>query len=307
MNTVQIECFLAAANCLNFTTASQNLHISQPALSKNIASLEEELGVKLFTRSRFQKLQLTRSGELFFEAFTDMTERLLRLTETAREMENRAEGLLVIGVLNGQLIGEEFHKVIDYIMEEYPDIRIIMERGSYSLLLNRLNTGELDAVITTDGCIRDRKGLKLIELYETGSLLVVPRLHPKASGASPRLRDFADLPFICVDDYDYIPFMERIISLCEKDQFIPTIHKVSNLESALSLLQRGEGVQVINAMHGIIKSRNVASLHMDSLPDTKFMLCVSEHSDNPCVDILVSECEQAFPIQGRIDPWLPPM
>ena len=52
MNTnFEFECFIAAAETLNFTTAAQRVHITQPALSRNIASLEEGLGFLLFQRS----------------------------------------------------------------------------------------------------------------------------------------------------------------------------------------------------------------------------------------------------------------
>lgn len=52
MNTVQLECFMAVAEYLNFSKASLALKITQPAVSHQIQTLEEELGVKLFNRTR---------------------------------------------------------------------------------------------------------------------------------------------------------------------------------------------------------------------------------------------------------------
>ena len=49
MNTAQVKCFLMAAECLNFTAAAEKLYISQPVLSRNIAALEDELGVLLLS------------------------------------------------------------------------------------------------------------------------------------------------------------------------------------------------------------------------------------------------------------------
>ena len=64
MNTVQLECFVAVAENLNFSRASEDLKITQPAVSHQIRSLEEELGVKLFRRTS-KSVSLTPEGILF--------------------------------------------------------------------------------------------------------------------------------------------------------------------------------------------------------------------------------------------------
>ena len=51
MNTTQLECFLAVAQNLNFSKAAESVALTQPAVSHQIRSLEEELGVQLFTRT----------------------------------------------------------------------------------------------------------------------------------------------------------------------------------------------------------------------------------------------------------------
>ncbi len=61
MNLTQVEYFLEAAKCLNFTAAARTLYVSQPALSKQIALLEKELGVPLFHREN-RRVELTEAG-----------------------------------------------------------------------------------------------------------------------------------------------------------------------------------------------------------------------------------------------------
>lgn len=63
MNTVQLECFLTVAEMLNFAKAAQFLNITQPAVTKQIKSLEDELGVRLFKRST-RNVELTNEGKL---------------------------------------------------------------------------------------------------------------------------------------------------------------------------------------------------------------------------------------------------
>ena len=64
MNTIQLECFIAVAEYLNFSKASRELKITQPAVSHQIQTLEEELGVKLFNRTS-KSVTLTHEGGLF--------------------------------------------------------------------------------------------------------------------------------------------------------------------------------------------------------------------------------------------------
>ena len=64
MNTVQLECFVAVAEYLNFSKASRSLKITQPAVSHQIQALEEELETKLFNRTS-KNVTLTQEGILF--------------------------------------------------------------------------------------------------------------------------------------------------------------------------------------------------------------------------------------------------
>lgn len=75
MNTTQLECFLAVANYLNFSRAAEDLRITQPAVSHQINTLEDELGVKLFHRTS-KMVRLTQPGHLFTSYAMD----ILKLT-----------------------------------------------------------------------------------------------------------------------------------------------------------------------------------------------------------------------------------
>ena len=66
MNNTQLECFLAMANFLNFSRAAEQLRITQPAVSYQVSTLEDELGVKLFHRTS-KTVQLTQAGQLFWQ------------------------------------------------------------------------------------------------------------------------------------------------------------------------------------------------------------------------------------------------
>ena len=66
MNTTQLECFLAVADALNFSRAAERLRITQPAVSHQVKTLEDELGVQLFSRTS-KSVRLTQEGHLFLQ------------------------------------------------------------------------------------------------------------------------------------------------------------------------------------------------------------------------------------------------
>lgn len=71
MNTTQLECFLAVADCLNFSKAAERLRLTQPAVSHQIKSLEDELEVELFKRSS-KSVRLTQEGHMFLQYAGDI-------------------------------------------------------------------------------------------------------------------------------------------------------------------------------------------------------------------------------------------
>ena len=79
VNTTQLECFMEVANFLNFSRAAERLQITQPAVSHQISSLEDELGTKLFFRTS-KSVRLTQAGHLF----TQYANEILKLSGLSR-------------------------------------------------------------------------------------------------------------------------------------------------------------------------------------------------------------------------------
>lgn len=95
MNTTQLECFLAVANFLNFSRAAEQLRITQPAVSYQVSTLEDELGVKLFTRTS-KAVQLTQAGTMFLQYAGEIL-KLMGLSR-ARMQECQAELPEILGI-----------------------------------------------------------------------------------------------------------------------------------------------------------------------------------------------------------------
>ncbi|WP_026009516.1 LysR family transcriptional regulator [Priestia filamentosa] len=147
MDIRQLEYFVAVAEQESFTKAAANVHLSQPALSKIVKNLEEELKVELFDRST-RKLKLTDAGEIVYQEALKLTASLTDLTLRLDNLMNSPTGTIRIGIppLIGTLffpsIARSFHnqypkislelvefgakKLVEFVEEEKVDIAIIV-------------------------------------------------------------------------------------------------------------------------------------------------------------------------------------
>lgn len=135
MNTVQLECFMAVVEYLNFTRAADFLKITQPAVSHQITSLEDELGVKLFIRTS-KKVSLTQAGLMFIEDASG----ILRIAEGARQKLGAAvEDTLTLHIgchnqLELNLLPPILKRLKEHFPNLHPSVRMIPFKSMANLL-----------------------------------------------------------------------------------------------------------------------------------------------------------------------------
>ena len=103
MELRHLRYFVAVAEDMHFGRAAKRLHIVQPALSKQIAALERELGVTLFSRTK-HRIEFTPAGQAFFEEALDILRRVDHATRTAKMTETGAVGSLDIGFIGPAML-----------------------------------------------------------------------------------------------------------------------------------------------------------------------------------------------------------
>ena len=141
MNTIQLECFLSVAEHLNFSRASEELKITQPAVSHQIRALEDELGVKLFSRTS-KSVTLTEEGIMFLPD----AQLILKTALSARERLGRHEHFISFEVgchnyLELNLLPPVFRRLT----EEYPLLRPGIRLVPFPSLLGLVENKQLHA------------------------------------------------------------------------------------------------------------------------------------------------------------------
>lgn len=100
MNDLQIDYFMAVATNSSFTKTSEELFVSQPAISKQIALMEKELGVRLFIRNN-RKTELTESGKRYYDFFSRYKAEMGNIKHEVSELDGIASQTITIGILEG--------------------------------------------------------------------------------------------------------------------------------------------------------------------------------------------------------------
>lgn len=181
MNTSQVECFVRVAETLNFQQAAEALHISQPAVSKQIAALEDELGARLFVRTT-RTVSLTNAGELFLPDARN----ILRVTYHSRQViaENRQDTENVLR------IGYSDTKELPGIVEALAQLRVrnpafhpMLVEDSWDANLAAMEHGQLDLCFAFQDNKQHGKA-RFLPLTAHRFRCVLPAGHPLAGEAS---------------------------------------------------------------------------------------------------------------------------
>ena len=155
MTSLQILYFLTAADCMSFSQTSERLYVSQPAVSRQIKLLEQELGCRLFDRTRKNSIQLTPAGVVFQDAFSQIQTIYHQAAETAQSLSSHCPMQLKIGIGSGWDMSTALLRVKRQVTQHYPQAELLFESQDFRELRRRIRTGELDVMICTKTSLMD--------------------------------------------------------------------------------------------------------------------------------------------------------
>ena len=251
MNSSQVRCFLMAAEYQSFTKAAEKLFMSQPGLSRQIVSLEDELGVTLFTRGR-NFITLTDAGKICEEYLKRITNEYSHLIDNLKQIEAGRHIPLNIGALEGQLIGKCYEKAISWFWRNKPEAELKMAYFPASKLYSSLIDGAIDVAIMAESEIADLPDISYKRARRDRLCLVVPADHPMAGAEHPSLFDFSEDTFLLLDESDSSALSTQIKSLFVSTGFEPKEKRVVPTFATLAmLLESGAGVSVLNKWHSL--------------------------------------------------------
>ena len=251
---------------LHFGRAAAKLHIVQPALSKQIAALERELGVLLFERNK-RRVELTDAGRVFAEQVTDILARVERASQLAVLASKGHFGQLSIG-----FIGPAMESVLPAILLEFrtrfPEVHLTLEEATTADQVRMLRDNSLDV-----GMVRmplDDAGLDLREILSEPIIAALPRTHRLARRRELELRHLAEESFVAIPRRREPGLYDLCVSACRQAGFSPRFaEEALSLHGLLGLVAGGLGVALVPRS---VQNLQRTGVVYKALRDTKFQL-----------------------------------
>ncbi len=248
MTSTQQQCFLEAAECLNFTAASEKLYISQPALSRNIAALEEELELLLFIR-RNNVLSLTPGGEIIYRWMKESQRSLAAAVREARKANEAPQGELRLGFVKTELASEKDTRAIAAFRRLYPEVKLTITHYRAQEIIRHLTEHSIDIAVMIGSAAYGDARLQYLESARYRRCMAVPVSHPLAEREEVSLTEFKDDVFVSVTR-ESSPTMSRMVeSVCGAVGFRPKLLEVGNTGEQLARLESGGGVALLVENH----------------------------------------------------------
>ncbi|NLV50892.1 MAG: LysR family transcriptional regulator [Clostridiales bacterium] len=284
MNTTQILCFLAAARCQSFTKAANELYISQPAFSRNIAMLEKEWGVELFDRNNKRtNTRLTAAGKAMFDSMTNLSAQYKAAIHNSQSIQKGEIGALRIGFISGNRIDDQALDAIDRFQEKFPGVELLCRRGNHSELFRWLSENAIDLAFCLKIDVEDKQWIVYEALYSVESVLILPVRHPIFKKENPKLIDFEDDTFLNLSSAESPAINTLLLRECAKAGFVPKVFDVANISEQILYLEAGKGVAIGSINNTAAFSSNISMLRLPDLKPQQMVLARNRDNKNPCI------------------------
>lgn len=247
MNSRQLQYAIRLSELRNFSLVAEQLNISQPALSKQILSLEQELGVRLFDRSTVP-LSLTAAGEHFIQTARELLYREDQLIRSMEDFKDGQRGRLTIGISPFRSL-YLIPPITKKVREKYPGIQIVLHEAGSDQLRKEAAEGKYDFAIVNlpvDESVLDVTPIEADTLVLAVPKSMLDKLPAVSESSLPQigLADCRELPFIVVGQSQE---MRRLFDkLCAASALNPVIAaEVVGVATAWAMARAGIGATLL--------------------------------------------------------------
>ena len=245
MEVRQMCAFMAVAEARNFTRAADRLSMTQSPLSRQIRSLEREVGVPLFIRTT-RTVSLTYAGEVLYERVAEV----LALADEAVQASRKA-ALGQLGRLSIGFTGSATHELLPPLVrayaDRYPDVTLDVRSDlTTPVQVERLLNGQLAVAILRPPVVAN--GLEVETIRREPVVVLLANRHPKTIDRDIDLADLRDEWFISFPDNPPATMYSLMLSACRAAGFNPKIRQTVSDSTALVALVAGDmGVALVPA------------------------------------------------------------
>ena len=244
MELRHLRYFATVGEVLNFTKAAQKLRVAQPALSRQVRDLEEELGFPLLKRGA-RSVSLTDAGRIFLLEARAVLQRAEEAIARARAVATEGHTSLHIGYAMSPTV-RILPPALRAFQTRNPSVRVHLHDLSTGEMLSGLRDGTLHLAFLICSTRALLRGLKSEELARTGTCVAVAPGHPFARRRTVTLPELAKQPLIGFSRTEYPDYHEALATLFATAGLKPRFAREhDSVASLIAALEAGDGVAVV--------------------------------------------------------------
>lgn len=288
----RIRCFLEVANCLSFSMAAQNLHISQQAVTKQIAGLEKELGLRLFYRTTRQVV-LTPAGGLLRDDFIQLNRQLNDSIHRARELDASGRTMLRVGFLSALSRRDIILPITEHIRKKHPETELDIKLLDFQELRNQLTDGKLDLCVTTSNDWQLWPGVNVVVLLRKQFQVVYSSKHPLAGKPVIELADLREYTQLTLPEET---LLNGVLQWGRKIPFRRAV-RCPDISTLMVRLELGEGFALLTK---VIDGHDAPELCYWDVPFPEAhaeIVCICRENERNEIQELMQSIRRANPIR----------
>jgi len=269
MDVQQIKNFLVLCDTLNFRKAAEQINIVQPALSRQIQLLENEVGALLFTRNK-RTVVLTEAGVFFQKETNRILQDLNKTITRAAQLHNGEAGEIRVTHASSAMntVVPSFLVKVKY---KWPNLKTIAQETSNFQQIEMLLARKTDIGIAPNILVPPEINSKI--LYKENFVLILPGNHPLSKTKITDLSVLKNETFILPQLSTGIGYVEAILQICQGFGFKPKVaHESAHSIGVLRLVEAGLGISIepISSVRGA--NMNIKLIELKNLPQKVTMI-----------------------------------
>ena len=216
MTIIQLEYFLAVANFGSFSIAADHCFVTQPSLSMQIKSLEEELGVMLLDRSKKPVIP-TEAGEVVLAQAREALKEYNSIKEVVSQLKGEIAGKIRLGVIP-TIAPYLLHKFIPEFVQRYPKVELEVREMKTEHIIDALNRDRIDVALVAGGTCGE--GIIEYDLFDDRFYAYVSPSNALFNRANIRIEDIdmRDLVLLSVGNC----MRDQVLELCQARHSLPS-------------------------------------------------------------------------------------
>jgi DNA-binding transcriptional LysR family regulator len=293
----RLRYFLAVARERNFTRAAEQLHVAQPALSRQVRLLERELGVELLHRTT-HSFELTEAGRALLERGPIVLASFEELWHTIRSYGAGEQGAIALAY-GASASYETAPRLLNALTERHTGLRLATEVKSVNEIVRGLADGSLDVGIVR--CPPTAPDLESRSVRQEVQGVLVHRGHRLASCSSVTLEDLAS-EVLLMHPRDANPgHYDEIVGLCRSAGFEPRVMlRRLTFDLAYSPVASGDAIAIIGASSRDGLPDGLCWLALEPPPTVDVSLLTRRYNRSPAVERMLDSAE----LIGREFGWI---